>query len=172
MFIPFISIAQSNSVLVDKPKDEDQKNDSKVFVTESFQLTLACANELSSLVRVKALEMKKQVSVAVVDVNGQVILINRGDGVGPHNSEASRRKAFTALSTKTGTLLLAKNAKANPVSENLAHLPELLLLGGGVPLYYKGHLVGAIGVSGGGSPENDDNIARAARISEFDIKAQ
>lgn len=135
-------------------------------------MTLTGANELSTLVRARAIELGKQISIAVVDVNGEVILINRGDGVGPHNWEASRRKAFTALSTQTAILIFTKNAKSNPNTENLAHLPELLLLGGGGPLYFKDHLIGAIGVFGGGGPENDDIIARAAKISKFDIVAQ
>ncbi|UZJ65581.1 heme-binding protein [Sphingobacterium sp. KU25419] len=171
LYIPLLSFAQSNTKTVRQSVTVDQSKGVDTYVVTSFQLTLAAANELSNLVRAKAMELGKQVSIAVVDVNGQVILINRGDGVGPHNSEASRRKAFTALSTKTATLILTKNAKSNPNTENLAHLPELLLLGGGVPLYFKDHLIGAIGVSGGGGPENDDLIARAAKISRFDIVA-
>ncbi|MDY3544919.1 heme-binding protein, partial [Riemerella anatipestifer] len=37
---------------------------------------------------------------------------------------------------------------------------ELLLLGGGVPIWKDGVLVGSIGISGGGSGENDHNIAQ------------
>ena len=66
--------------------------------------------------------------------------------MGPHNTEAARRKAYTALSTKTATLTLARNAKMSRDSENLAFLPELLLLGGGVPLWHNNIIVGSIGV--------------------------
>ncbi|SJN51092.1 hypothetical protein FM120_28905 [Sphingobacterium faecium PCAi_F2.5] len=69
-------------------------------------------------------------------------------------------------------MILAKNAQANPATENLAHLPELLLLGGGVPLYYQGNVIGAIGVSGGGGLENDDLVARAAQLLEFELVAK
>ncbi|WP_240047097.1 heme-binding protein [Hymenobacter nivis] len=34
--------------------------------------------------------------------------------MGPHNTEAARRKAYTALSTKPATLLLGRSARANP----------------------------------------------------------
>ncbi|WGQ12954.1 heme-binding protein [Sphingobacterium faecium] len=167
-----LSFAEAHSPVPADSLRATEKKDRSAYLMVSQQLTLSAANDLSALVRAKALELGKQVSVAVVDVNGQVVLINRGDGVGPHNSEASRRKAYTALSTKTATLLLAKNAKANPATENLAHLPELLLLGGGVPLYYQGNVIGAIGVSGGGGPENDDLIARAAQLLEFELVAK
>lgn len=55
---------------------------------------------------------------------------------------------------------------------NLANLPELLLLGGGVPIYHNGKIIGAIGIAGGGSPENDDLIGKAARILDADIIAK
>lgn len=50
-------------------------------------------------------------------------------------------------------------------------LPELLLLGGGVPIYKEGHLIGSLGLSGGGGGENDHNIAvQAVENSGFEIK--
>jgi uncharacterized protein GlcG (DUF336 family) len=131
-------------------------------LTPGHQLTLEAAFSLTSTARATARSLGKQVSIAIVDQSGIPILISRGDGVGPHNTEAARRKAFTALSTKTGTLALGRNAKVNPDSENLAYLPELLLLGGGVPLWYDNKVVGAIGIAGGGGPEYDDQIARSA----------
>lgn len=141
-------------------------------LTPGYQLTLEGANALTSTARATATDLGKQVSIAVVDQSGLTILLSRGDGVGPHNTEAARRKAFTALSTKTGTLLLGRKAKTNPDTENLAYLPELLLLGGGVPLWYNNKVIGAIGVAGGGSAEADDQIAKSAatKIKEITVK--
>src|SRR5690606_26180874 len=104
-----------------------------------------------------------------LDASGTVVLLLRGDGVGPHNTEAARRKAYTALSTKTATLSLLRISAANPDTHNLNTLPELLLLSGGAPLWYRGNVIGGIGVAGGGSAENDDIIARAAAIPEQGI---
>ena len=136
------------------------------------QITLQTALQLTHLARTKASVLGKDVSVAVLDAGGQTLVLSRGDGVGIHNTEAARRKAFTAASTKTATLTLARNAKSNPDAENLANLPELLLLGGGVPLYHNGKVIGAIGIAGGGSPENDDLIGRSASIPQADIIAR
>ena len=55
----------------------------------------------------------KKIAIAVLDASGRTILMTIADGVGPHSLEAARRKTFTALSTKTPTLVLAKNAAAN-----------------------------------------------------------
>lgn len=139
------------------------------YLVPTTQLTLQAAQEMAERVQAKAATLNKQVTVAVVDANGELVLLLRGDGVGPHNSEAARRKAYTALSTKTATLLLGRTAKSSPDTENLNTLPELLLLGGGVPLWYNGHVLGGVGVAGGGGPEADDLLSRAAALPEANI---
>ncbi|MBC8988067.1 heme-binding protein [Pedobacter sp. N36a] len=174
LFLPLLSFGQSGE---NKAKLKDHSANPALTLSDSFfiqteQLTLKAATELSILVRQKALELNKQVCIAIVDSSGQIIILSRGDGVGPHNTEAARRKAFSSLSTKTSTLSLARNAKLTASTENLAHLPELLLLGGGVPLYHHDKIIGAVGVAGGGSPENDDQIARAAQLLEADLIAK
>ncbi len=139
------------------------------YIRSVDNLTLAAAIELSNRATESANLLNKKIAIAILDAAGSTLLITRADGVGPHNSEASRRKAFTALSTKTATLALLRNAAVNSDSQNLNTLPELLLMSGGAPIYYKGNVVGSIGISGGGSPENDDLIAKSAQISEIGI---
>ena len=107
-----------------------------------------------------AKEANKKIAVAFLDASGKPILITIADGVGPHNLEAARRKAFTALSTKTPTLVLSRNASANPDTQNLNTLPELLLLGGGVPIIVNNKVIGSVGIAGAGGPEQDDAIAQ------------
>ena len=133
------------------------------------QLNFDIALQLVQKVKAAAKAAGKEVSVAIVDVAGQTILLSKGDGVGPHNTEAARRKAFTSASTKTATLKLGRDAKTNPDTQNLANLPELLLLGGGSPLYYKDQLIGAVGVAGGGGAEGDDTFSKAAVLPEYSI---
>lgn len=98
-------------------------------------------------------------ALTVLDRGGNLLLGLRADGVGPHNSLASQRKAYTALSTKTPTRLFAERARNNPEAANLNSLPELLLLGGGVPLFEGTELVGALGIAGAGGAEQDEACA-------------
>lgn len=132
------------------------------------ELTLEAANRLASGAIDACHRQGRSIVVAVLDRGGNLIALQRADGVGPHNTEASRRKAYTALSTRSATLDLARQAQANPDARNLTSLPELLLLGGGVPLFAHGQgtgtmqAVGAIGVSGGGGAVNDHACALAA----------
>ncbi|WP_291135185.1 GlcG/HbpS family heme-binding protein [Flavobacterium sp. UBA7663] len=107
-----------------------------------------------------AKEANKKIAVAFLDASGKPILVTIADGVGPHNFEAARRKAFTALSTKKPTLVLSRNASANPDTQNLNTLPELLLLGGGVPIIVNNKVIGSVGIAGAGGPEQDDAIAQ------------
>jgi uncharacterized protein GlcG (DUF336 family) len=139
------------------------------FFTTNTQLTLKAAYALTEIARNKANSLGKQVSIAILDQSGVTILISRGDQVGPHNTEAARRKAYTALSTKTATLALARKVRKERDSENLAYLPELLLLGGGVPLWYDNKIIGSIGVAGGGGAENDHLIASFTSNSITDL---
>lgn len=125
-------------------------------------LTLAAANRLAAGAIDACKRQGRDIVVSVLDRGGHPVALQRADSVGPHNIEASRRKAYTALSTRTATLALARKAAADPDARNLANLPELLLLGGGVPLTVRGQAVGAIGVAGGGGAVNDHACALAA----------
>lgn len=139
------------------------------YVKSVNNLTLAGAFELTKRINKAATSLNKNVSIAVLDASGVTILITRGDGVGPHNTQAAQKKAFTALSTKTATLLLLRNAANNLDTKNLNTVSDLLLLSGGVPIWYNGKIIGSVGIAGGGSPENDDLLAKSASIPELGI---
>jgi uncharacterized protein GlcG (DUF336 family) len=112
--------------------------------------------------KVTSAETKYSVQTYQLTLDGAKEIANRAQ-------EAARRKAYTSLSTKTATLLLSRNARSNPDTNNLATLPELLLLSGGYPLWKEGRVIGSIGIAGGGSPENDDLIASKAEILESGV---
>ncbi|TDE07739.1 heme-binding protein [Flavobacterium sandaracinum] len=166
LLFPLFSLAQisskTNTVSTHLKTEEN-------YTLQSAQLSLQTAFRITEQARSAATVLGKNVTIAVLDASGQLIILTRGDEVGPHNTEAARRKAYTALSTKTPTLLLSRNARSNPDTQNLATLPELLLLGGGHPLWYNGKVIGSIGIAGGGSPENDDLIAKSGAIASSQI---
>lgn len=55
-----------------------------------------------------------------------------------------------------------QKAAAGSTAQNLNSLPELLLLGGGMPILKDGELVGSIGVSVAGGGENEHKVAQKA----------
>ena len=146
----FFLVAQSQVPTSDFKKDSQTLES---LTQEAAIKGLTFANAIAK-------EANKKIAVAFLDASGKPILITIADGVGPHNLEAARRKAFTALSTKTPTLILARNASANPDTQNLNTLPELLLLGGGVPIIVNNKVIGSVGIAGAGGPEQDDAIAQ------------
>ena len=129
---------------------------------EQRSVSLEMANMLTDAALSSCRSMDRDAVVAVVDRSGNLIALKRGDSVGPHNTRAAERKAFTALSTKTDTTKLAERAAADPGSRYLSSVPDLLLLGGGLPVIYQREVIGGIGVAGSGGSVSDEQCARAA----------
>lgn len=146
-------LAQSKPAKIVANKDNSIYWQSESLTQEGAIKAMHHANALAEA-------SNKKIAIAVLDAYGRTILMTIADGVGPHNLEAARRKALTALSTKTPTLVLARNAAANPDTQNLNSLPELLLLGGGVPIMINDTIIGSIGIAGAGGPEQDNTIAQ------------
>lgn len=131
-------------------------------VVKSQHLNQDGALELAGQAKIEAKKLQKNVSIAVLNSSGEILLLLKGDNVGPHNTDASRKKAYTSISTQMPSWDLMEKVNADPSTQSLNALPELLLLGGGVPIWKDGILVGSIGVSGGGGGKNDHNIAKSS----------
>ncbi|OAN63775.1 hypothetical protein A7X12_19350 [Sphingomonas sp. TDK1] len=132
---------------------------------ERKTVSLALANSLTQAALASCRMIGREAVVAVVDRGGNLVSLQRGDDIGPHNTLAAQRKAFTALSTKANTTVLAARAATDPMSRNLLTIPELLLLGGGVPIVIDGDVIGGIGVAGSGGSANDERCATEAIAS-------
>ncbi len=131
-------------------------------VAQRADVTLALANQLLDTTLATCHALGQTAVAAVVDRGGNLVAVQRDDNVGPHNTLAAQRKAFTALSTKTATSTLAERARSNPDAANLTTVSELLLLGGGLPLRVGDQVIGAIGVAGAGGSANDEGCAQKA----------
>ena len=109
-----------------------------------------------------------QVGVTVVDRFGipQVFLRDRFAGL--HVYETSRRKAWTAVSFRTGTTELNEVTAPGEISQGIRQLGEALPLGGGLVIEGAGSIVGGIGVSGAPSPTLDDDCAEAGILAVED----
>ncbi|WP_455198930.1 GlcG/HbpS family heme-binding protein [Kaarinaea lacus] len=82
-----------------------------------------------------------QVAVAVVDRSGNLMAFIRDPLAGPHTIDVSQRKAYSSATYQTAT-----SAMMN--MDDLKFSPNVLLLGGGLPIRVAGHFYGAIAVSG------------------------
>lgn len=131
-------------------------------------LPLALATEAVAAAVAECTSKGFSVSAAIVDRGGVLRTVQRADNAGPHTLDSSRRKAFTALTTKLPTLRLADILKDNPSSANLVYINDILVLGGGVPIKVGDEVIGAIGVGGTPSAKIDEDCALAgiAKITD------
>jgi len=107
-----------------------------------------------------------RVTATVVNAEGQVVAVLRGDGASPHTLDSSRQKAYTAASfapivNLDKTSEIAERLLANQMSAQLAHLPNVLLVGGGIAIRSSGHIIGGIGVGGAPGGHLDESCASA-----------
>ncbi|MDX1609410.1 MAG: heme-binding protein [Halofilum sp. (in: g-proteobacteria)] len=102
-----------------------------------------------------------QVAVSVVDRFGVQQAMLRDRYAGPHTPDTSRRKAWTAVSFRTDTTELVANTRSGTPQAGARDITGALMLGGGVLVEAGGRMVGAVGVSGAPSGEDDDACARA-----------
>lgn len=123
----------------------------------SRTLPVALANEIALAAIAKCSADGFRVSVVVADRNGAPIVMLRGDGTGPHTTDSARRKAYTAASMRTSTAELAERLAKNPGSAALATLPDILPLGGGLPIKVGDEVIGGAGA--GGAPGGDKDAA-------------
>ncbi len=96
-------------------------------------------------------------SAVVLDADGVVIAMLRGDGTGAHTLDSAHDKAFTAGSFKNDTIALAERGEIAPLSK----LPHLLFFGGGVVVKMGDEVVGSIGAAGAPGAKLDDACAHA-----------
>jgi uncharacterized protein GlcG (DUF336 family) len=101
-----------------------------------------------------------KVSVTIVDKAGNVAASIRGDGTNPHTLEFSRLKAYTAR-TRGQTSLEFMKLTSDPASAYLRQIPNVVAVGGGVPIKAGTEVIGAVGVSGAPGGEKDEVCANA-----------
>jgi uncharacterized protein GlcG (DUF336 family) len=101
-----------------------------------------------------------KVSVVIVDKGGNVAASVRGDGTGPHTMEFARMKAYTAR-TRNQTSLQTQKQMEDPAFAFLRQIPNVVGVGGGVPIKAGNEVIGGVGVSGAPGGEKDEVCANA-----------
>jgi uncharacterized protein GlcG (DUF336 family) len=102
-----------------------------------------------------------QVAVVVVDRFGQPQVLLRDRYAGLPAGEIATAKAYTALSFRRDTGELARMVRDGQMDPNLARMPRLAMLAGGLVIETGGALLGGIGVSGAPGGDKDEECAKA-----------
>src|SRR6266576_5555890 len=101
-----------------------------------------------------------KVSITIVDKAGNVAASIRGDGTNPHTMEFARLKAYTAR-TRNQTSQQTMKLMEDPANAFLKQIPNVVGIGGGVPIRAGTEPIGGVGVSGAPGGEKDEVCANA-----------
>lgn len=111
-------------------------------------LTLELARLISSATEAEADRIGGAVAIAITDEKGDLIHFIRKDHTTNAAIQIAKKKAFHAAfygrSTGYHEEILAKGSQ----NIGVLSLPECMPIEGGIPFFYEGIVVGAIGVSG------------------------
>jgi glc operon protein GlcG len=128
-------------------------------------IDLATAKKMMAAAEAAAIAANVHNSIAIVDVNGDLVCFERMDGTTVRGVTASQGKARAALLFGMPTKEVQDSvAVGKPLSATIT-LPtggawELTPMQGGLPIMKDGKVVAAIG-AGGSAPAQDEKIAQA-----------
>jgi glc operon protein GlcG len=121
-------------------------------------LTLDAAKKIAAVAQSEAEKRGSTVVIVIVDDGGHLLLLERLDDTQVASVEVGIGKARTAAIFRRPSKVFEDQIKNGRVAA-LA-LTGATPLQGGVPIYFEGKVIGAIGVSGN-TPQEDEDIAIA-----------
>src|SRR5258705_2616248 len=119
-------------------------------------LSHADAAKIIDAIRTQLDTDKKGAAIAVADPHGELLAFLRTDGCPLPSIVIAMNKAFTAAREKRPSKVVGQSSKDDgfPMT-NFGDL-RYTAWGGGIPIKYKGQVIGAVGVSG--LPEAEDMV--------------
>lgn len=124
-------------------------------------ISLAEAKKMAVAAQAEAAKNKWRMVVAVVDADGTLIYLERADDVQTGSIEVAIEKARTAAMFNRSTTVLeaavtgTKETPGRPGLLKLFPMPAQ----GGLPVKVGDYFIGAIGCSGGTSPQDEQSCA-------------
>ncbi len=128
-----------------------------------MSVTLTDAKRVIKAGEQKAAEIGQAMNIAVADAGGNLVAHVRMDGAWIGSIDISQKKAFTSRAFDIATKDLAEHSQSGQqfFGIHASNDGKIMIFAGGVPLKKDGHVVGAVGVSGG-SGVQDHAVAEAA----------
>jgi uncharacterized protein GlcG (DUF336 family) len=131
-------------------------------IVKKHTISSELAQKMVNAAVAKARELGVTENVAILDDGGNLKVFSRMDGTPIPTIEMAQNKAYTAL-FGVSTQDFFNFIQGDP--SLLAGVPTLARMaawGGGFPIEVDGEIVGAVGVSGAPTVQNDVDCARAA----------
>jgi glc operon protein GlcG len=121
-------------------------------------LDLAAIKTMVAAAEAEAERQHVSVTICIVDENGNLMFLERGDGISVNTLQWAQKKARHAAFYRSASKDAAETIKKGSM-EALAY-PEFFPNQGGLPIIVEGQLLGGISASGAKS-EIDEAIAQA-----------
>ena len=121
-------------------------------------LTLEDCKKISAASEAEAKKNSWNVCIAILDDGGHLLHLVRMDGATPANSRIATEKGRTAAESRRSTAMWEERIKAG--RHAMLRMPGITPVQGGLPIVVDGVCIGAVGVSGVQSHE-DEQIAKA-----------
>lgn len=145
---------QIESIIMKVIEDENLKK-TKSENYNVLEINLNTANKIAMYAQDKAIEMKVPVVISIVDAAGNIVLLHRMDDSLLASIDISLNKAYTSVSLRMSTDKLQELCKPNGELYGLQNSNKrFVIFAGGMPIEYKGKVIGAIGISGGTTKED------------------
>lgn len=133
------------------------------------RLTVEASEKIAHVAMETCRKQGVPVGVTVVDRSGDPMVVLRDTLASKVTLEVSRQKAFTSVNFNAATSGMA-NRFTQPFS--VGKVEGLVFSAGGVPIEAAGNIVGAVGVSGAPTGEQDEACAKAGiNAIQFELES-
>ena len=132
-------------------------------VIATHELSLDMAEKIARAGIEACRKMGFHTTMVVVDSSGTMKAFLRDDQTGPHTIALAQDKAYTALTLagRFATSLAFANARGGTLGTPMPNIRGVTTVGGGVPIKYRGEVIGAAASSGAVGADNDEKCVNA-----------
>ena len=131
-------------------------------VIKKHSISSELAQKMVNAAVAKARELGVSENVAILDDGGNLKAFSRMDGAPLLSIEMAQNKAYTALFGVSTQDFFDFIQRDPSLLAGIPNLARVAAWGGGFPIKVNGEIVGAVGVSGAPTVQNDIDCAKAA----------
>jgi len=118
------------------------------------EISLEMAKKAIAAAEAEAKKNNWFMNIAVVGPSGALVHFSRMDGAQYASIAIAQHKARTAATFRRPTKAFQDGLAANPANIYLLTLDDVIASEGGIPIVADGKIIGAVGCSGGTSPQD------------------
>src|SRR6201999_3929372 len=129
----------------------------------THELSLGMAEKIAHARHEECRKNGFHTTMVVIDSGGTLKAFLRDDMTGPHTVTLAQDKAFTALTlaSRFATSATFATARNSTLGSPMTNIKGVVGVGGGVPIKYRGEVIGAVASSGAVGGDKDELCSQA-----------